>query len=303
MTRCILNPQTPQPSGIAVHFMKPTGAVAGALVPAAVFILSLSLSGASGPATGTGGWFAGAALIVATIVVPCAFALSSAWVDVLRFVILVALTTVAFFAARLIAGSDDAQAGLAILLVPYVAVPTGIVLSLIRAAQRSQEMAPRIPLTPGHPAARLGGFIVDGTTIGILLGALSELPIDGSRALLMSLAFTGITAYVGLTTARFGRTPGQFLFRIHVVRCGSSDPPALSWAMGRGAIIATEVLAFISPISLVILATDFLLVIATGRSVADFMTRTEVISLRENDEAPEANPVAHEPSSATEIFD
>ena len=109
-----------------------------ALVPAGIFSLVLGLDGDWGDLPRV-------AFVVACISVPALLALWAAPNPPLRWITGALLSVLAGATALAVTGSDDAQAGLAILINPIVVLPlTGIfaVYRLIRRGRQSPESSP-----------------------------------------------------------------------------------------------------------------------------------------------------------------
>jgi hypothetical protein len=102
--------------------------VALALVPWAAFLLVLVIAGpAEGEPIRPDGVARASAGYLLFVALPCLFPLAVARPGWQRGAVITAMTVVAVLAAVAMVTSDDAQAGLAVLIVPYVARPLGAV--------------------------------------------------------------------------------------------------------------------------------------------------------------------------------
>lgn len=83
--------------------------------------------------------------------VPTLFVLVASWHRVTFAGVLAVMTAVAAMAGYLVATIDDAQAGLAILYVPFVAIPLGTAVALAEAI--AYRVARRHPPNPAQPTS------------------------------------------------------------------------------------------------------------------------------------------------------
>nr|MDQ3642461.1 hypothetical protein [Actinomycetota bacterium] len=95
---------------------------------------------------------------------PCLLPLAAARAVATRLAVLVVLTSVAAFAGWQMATIEDGQAGLAVLFVPYVAIPLGVVLwtvEVIVAHRRARAGEAEGGRTTAGVPERVAALIVD----------------------------------------------------------------------------------------------------------------------------------------------
>jgi hypothetical protein len=106
--------------------LSPTDPQALSLIPWAAFVLVLLVDGwvTDGPVSLVG-VVPGSVLYLAFVALPCLFPLTVAPSPWLRYAVALVMSAVAVFAAVAMISSEDAQAGLIVFVVTYVAVPLG----------------------------------------------------------------------------------------------------------------------------------------------------------------------------------
>lgn len=104
---------------------------AGSLVPWAAFLVTVvAHERYDGGAVSLAGVIAAAPWYLMFVAVPSALPIAVSHHRVTRGAATVVMTATAVAAGALVVASDDAQAGLAVLWVPYVAIPTAVAIGL-----------------------------------------------------------------------------------------------------------------------------------------------------------------------------
>lgn len=109
-------------------------AVSASLVPWAAFLLTSAVADTWVDETSSSlvGLVGASPVYVVFVAAPSALALAAASPGWMRAVVLVVMTGAAIAAGVLVVTSEDAQAGLAVLLVPYVALPLAAAVMPVR---------------------------------------------------------------------------------------------------------------------------------------------------------------------------
>ncbi|MGE3620885.1 MAG: RDD family protein [Acidimicrobiia bacterium] len=221
----------------------PAGAATAAILPTIACLLA-AIVAEDGPA-GFGLAAAAGALpyFAALVGLPSLFPIAVARSATLRLGATLLLTVVAVIAGVTAATSQDAQAGLAILLVAYVAIPLGTVLWLGQAVV-ARRAAPWVPGEPATASDRLAALAIDVVLVGaVLWWPLATLAGTGRPIEATVLGVLAATLYLGVLTACRGSTLGHGALRLAVVDARTGD--RLSWprALLRGLVVSVEVLA------------------------------------------------------------
>ena len=193
------------------------------------------------------------------------------------------MTVVAVFAGITMAASDDAQAGLAALIVPYVGVPlalfTWIGESVASRAAADRRHAGGTVLVAAAPSVRICAFAIDVLVVGALLylplTALSHANHEVA-AVLVGLAVG--TACLGLPLAWWGHSFGQGLLGLRTVDAVTGELLPLGRAVGRSLALALEALGAVTFVLGIPAAADCVALSATGRSLLDRLFRTAVLA-------------------------
>jgi hypothetical protein len=203
----------------------------------------------------------------------------------------VVMTAVAVFAGIKMAASDDAQAGLAVLVVPMVGAPlalfTWIGESVAGRFAADRNRTGGSLLVAADLNTRMCALAVDvavaGAFLYIPLTALSHADQE-IAAVLVGLAAG--TAYLGLPLVWRGQTLGQGLLDLHTVDAATGGFLPLGRALGRSLALALEVLGAATFILAIPAVADFVAVSATGRSLLDRLFRTAVLARRQSGRSP-----------------
>jgi hypothetical protein len=229
---------------------------------------------------------------------PCALALAAARPGPLRCAVLAVLTAVSVVAGWLVATTDDAQAGLAALWVPLVAVPLAIVVFVGQAvAGRWSSSGPPgvgvqtdIP-APGRPSPatptsaasageRVAALAIDAVVVGVTVAVPASALGDAGLEAVAVLAVVGTaTLYLTAAVAATGQTLGHWALRVAVVDAATREPPLPLLALARGLLTAVEVLGAMTLYLAPLAVADLAVTAATGRSFSDRLARTIVVRL------------------------
>ncbi|MDQ3978400.1 MAG: RDD family protein [Actinomycetota bacterium] len=197
-----------------------------------------------------------------------------------RLIVVVMMTAVAGTAGALVATSDDAQAGLAVLWVPFVAIPLAAALGVAqRVAERRATAAELEPLVPAKPSDRMAALIIDVATVGAVLVFPLMAMSHAKQEVAAAVVGIGVgTIYMaGLGSSR-RRTVGRSILKLAVVDARTLMPCTLAQALLRSVIIVLEVAGawtiILSPPAI----AEFVAVVATGRSLTDRLVRTSVVT-------------------------
>jgi hypothetical protein len=110
------------------------------LVPWAVFFVAFQTTPTGMPNRQVLDWtFNGATFFLTVIALPSFAPLLAAPTAATRLGVAVVMSTVAWYAAAAIVRTDDAQAGLAVLTVPMVAIPLAVVIAAATALARARH--------------------------------------------------------------------------------------------------------------------------------------------------------------------
>ncbi len=133
----------------------PGAAALASLVPWAAFLLAATVADTwvDGRSGSLGGLAAAAPFYLGYVALPSMLPLLAARTSTTRLVALAVMTAVATASAVVVATHDDAQAGLAVLWVPYVAIPFAVVLLVGHAvvARRTSMADAQPPAPPDRP--------------------------------------------------------------------------------------------------------------------------------------------------------
>jgi hypothetical protein len=204
--------------------------------------------------------------------------------------VLVVMTCVAAVAGYLVVTIDDAQAGLAILYVSYVALPLAMAVGLIQAVVGGAERrrwwrahpvgSPAVPTdtAPARAGLRVAALLIDT----LALGAVLAYPLTSlSHARLETVAAVGgiavAVAYLAVGTSGTLRTLGQVLVGVAVVGHRDGGPVGAGRATVRGLLIVVEVLATLTLWGVPVAVVDLVVVRLGGRSLIDLLLRTAVV--------------------------
>lgn len=253
-----------------------TAAVAS-LAPWAAFLLAVGVG--DGP-TSLGRIAAAAPFYLGFIALPSLAPVVAARPGMPRVVVAAVMTAVAAISGVLVATSDDAQAGLAALWVPLVALPLAAVLWMgwVVIDRRAAFAEPDAPASPG-PSDRIAALAIDVAIVGaalvLPLTAMSQSKQEVAAAL---VGVAVATIYLAAPVVWRGRTIGQSLLRLAVVDTRTQRPLQLSRALLRSVIIVVEVAAIPTIILAIPAIAELMSVVGTGRSLTDRILRTSVVT-------------------------
>ena len=247
------------------------------LIPWSAFLVVVAIVNDSAPPSGL---LAAALPYLGFVALPSLAPIVAARARRTRLIVVVVMTAVAAAAGVLVATSDDAQAGLAVLWVPFVAIPLAVVLWVgKRVADRRATPADEEPPRRAGPSDRVAALVIDVAIVGAVLVVPLSAMSDANQE--MAAAVVGIalgTLYMaGLVAAR-RRTIGQAILRLAVVDARTLAPCTLARALLRSLISVLELAAawtiILSPPAI----AELVAVIATGRSLTDKLVRTCVVT-------------------------
>jgi hypothetical protein len=224
--------------------------------------------------------FSALALFVA---LPSTLPLAAARSGRTRLLALVAMTVVSAVVGVVVTASEDAQAGLALLWVPLVALPLAAVIWVGEGVAASRATALQAGDTeasgPATPADRLAALAVDVAIVGaalvIPLTAMSHAKKEVA-AVIVGVA-VATTYFAALVSAR-GRTIGQSLLGLTLVDAQTLRRLTFSRSFVRSLIVVLEVAAMPTIILSPPAIADLMAVLGTGRSLTDRLLRTVVVT-------------------------
>ena len=220
------------------------------------------------------------------VALPSLFALAAASPGWMRVTVLTAMTAVAMIAGVLVGTSDDAQAGLAVLLVPYVGVPLGAVVWVARTAMNarrtaSPERGEDAVSTLARPSDRLAALAIDITVVAaVLVAPLSAMSHARQEVAAAVVGVAVGTIYLGGPIAAFGRTLGQSVLRLRVVDARTGTRIGLARALVRSTIVVLEVAAALTIILAIAGLAELTAAAVDGRTLTDRLMRTAVAKCR-----------------------
>ncbi len=246
----------------------------------AIVVADLSVEDKS---TSLGGLIAAAPLCLAFVALPSLLALAVARRRLMWISVVIVMTAVAAAAGILVATTDDAQAGLAVLLVPYVAVPLAGVLWIGEAvaARRTAMARPRETesTSPAGLSERLAALTIDAIILGAALVAPLTAMSHAKQEVAAAVIGLGVAAtYQAVLMAWRGGTLGQSLLGLAVVDAATGGQVALPRLLARGIIVTLEVAAGFTIILAPIAIAEGIAAGANGRSLTDRLLRTEVLA-------------------------
>ena len=218
-------------------------------------------------------------LYLAFVALPCLLPLAAARAALTRLAVLVVLTVVAAYAGWQMATIEDGQAGLAVLLVPYVAVPLGVVLWTVEViAAHRRAGAGDGGVTTAGVSERLAALIVDVVITGaVLVAPLTMLSHAGMEVVAGLIGVVTGAVYMAGLLGPQGRTIGRFVLGLTVVDRVTMAPLAPGRALLRGLVLVLELVA--GPTFLVVVpVAELLSAHATGRSLTDRVLHTAVVT-------------------------
>lgn len=194
---------------------------------------------------------------------------------------LVVMAAVAVYAGAGMAASDDAQAGLMVLIVPMVGVPLAVLCWIGQsvAYRRTAHRAGIGVLAAADLDTRGCALAIDVLAAGALvLAPVSMLSHAGQEVAAAALGIAAATASLALPLARRGHTLGQGLLGLRTVDAATGEPLPLARASARSLVITLEVLGTITFVLAVPAAIDLIAVAAGKRTLVDRLFRTSVLA-------------------------
>ncbi len=216
------------------------------------------------------------------VALPSYFPLAAASPGWMRRLVLAVMTAVATFAGVSVVTTDDAQAGLAVLWVPLVAVALGVVLWVVRVARSSREASASRPGACAAPtfatmSERLAALAIDV----MVVGAVVTVPVSGladahHEVAAGFVALAAATLYLAVPVAAFGATLGQSVLRLRVGDAVAARRVGLGRSLVRSLIVVLEVGTAVSMFAAAVGLADLIVVSRDDRSFADRLMRTTV---------------------------
>jgi RDD family len=269
-------------------FGRPWSAAAASLVPWAAFLVATALTDiwVDYSSRSFVGLIAASPAYLGFVALPSLLPLAAAPPGWMRVTVLTVMTAVAVIAAVLVVSSDDAQARLAVLLVPYVAVPLGtavwVAQTVLNARKTaSPERAEDAVSSLARPSERLAALVIDFVVVGVVLVVpLTAMSHAKQEVAAGVVGVAAGTIYLGGHIAAFGRTPGQSVLRLRVVDARTGARIGLARAFLRSTIVVLEVAAAPTLIIAIPGLVELTAAAADGRSLTDRLLRTAVARSR-----------------------
>lgn len=254
-------------------------------MPWAAFVVALAIADTleDGSGSGSGVDVFGAALFSLFFVgIPSAVPIAAARRAPLLLISLVVMTATAAVAGVLVVTTEDAQAGLAVLWVPFVAVPMAAAIWVGRAvAARRRAPRPEEQATPSlaRPSDRLAALAIDVAVVGaVLVAPLTAMSHAEQEIGAVVVGVLVATVYLGGPTALLGRTPGQSLLRLRVVDARTGARVAVPRALLRSLVTVLEVMGIPLVLFGLPALAEFMAVSANGHSITDRLLKTSVLA-------------------------
>lgn len=261
-------------------------AALASLIPWAAFLLATVVADnwVDYKSTSLGGLAVASPFYLGAVALPSMLALLAARAGVMQIVVLVLLTLVAAVAGVLVMTTDDAQAGLAVLWVPYAAIPVAAVAWVGQAVAARRTAGPASPVSEALGPARISDRLAAMAIDTALLGAVLVVPLTAlsgaKQEVVAGLVGVAVgTTYLAVLVAGRGRTVGHSLVGIAVVDAPTRGPVTPGRALARSLIVVLELAAaavlFVPPA-----IAELIAVASRGRSLTDMLVRTSVVRTR-----------------------
>jgi RDD family len=257
--------------------------IAASLIPWAAFVACLAVSDvrADGESASVGAVIALIAVspvYLLFVALPSLLPLAAAAPGRMRAAVVAVMTATAALAGVLVGTSDDAQAGLAVLLVSYVGLPLGAIIWVTRTAANARQGSPGRPAELARPLDRLAALAIDVAIVtGVLVVPLTAMShADRTTA----AATTGVAVamiYLGAPVALVGRTAGQWILRLRVVDARSGRGIGPVRALLRSAVVVIEVVATLTMYLAFVAVVDLIAAVPQRRTLADRLLRVAVV--------------------------
>ena len=265
---------------------RPAGALVATLVPTATFIAAVAVADVwvDFRSVSLRGLLGATPIYLAIVSLPSLLPISATRSSRARVVATVFMAVVAAWAGALAIATDDAQAGLAVLIVPYVAVPLGLVLWIGRSLAERRAAGDGDRLELAHTSHRMAALLIDVAFLATVLFVPVRALADAKQEVLAAGVVVGVsTLYAAGLTARRGATLGQAALRLRVVDARSLGPISARRAVLRSAIVVSlSVLLGVGLAATSVLAlpaiAELVAAVATRRSLTDRLVRTSVVT-------------------------
>lgn len=201
-----------------------------------------------------------------------------------KIVVLALMTSTAVIAGVLVETTDDAQAGLAVLWVPYAAVPLAAAIwigqSVVTYRQQLRVSEHRSTmLVPAGPSDRLAALAIDVVVVGgALVFPLTALSHAGRETVAAVVGVAAAAVFLGALVAWRGQTIGQAVLGLSVVESRALGRVAPTRALVRGFVVVLEVVAAPTIVLAVPAVAELVAVLATGSSLTDRFLGTRVVA-------------------------
>jgi hypothetical protein len=187
------------------------------------------------------------------------------------------MTAIGGWAGRAVATTDDAQAGLAVLVVPMVGVPLAGVVFVIEAAVQRRRDSLDSAAGPAAFDERAAAWLIDLVILGAVLTVpLTRLSHADQELVAGAIGITASVAYLATCWMVGGSTIGQRLLRVGVVRIdGTRCGPGRALVRAVALVIehvVSFVLLFIPLVVEAVFAADW-----GGRTIVDRLAGTRVM--------------------------
>ncbi len=149
----------------------------------------------------------------------------------------------------------------------------------IRAASLREPVDVQLSAKTVMLGDRLSGMAVDAVVVGLIVyWPLTSLSRSGDEAAAVLVGVLFAVSYEAVAISRFGGTLGHRLLGLKVIESSTTTVPSLARAFSRGLVVVIELLLAATVLFSVVLAIDAILVLSSGRSIGDRLTRTSVES-------------------------
>lgn len=230
------------------------------------------------------GWAAAGFAYLGFVGLPGALSAGVARFQLSRIACFVIMTGVGFWAGWSMGSSDDAQAGLAALIVPFVGIPlAGLVLVGESVLVRRAGVVDPDPIDMRETRAalpeRLASLLVDlAIAVAVLVVPLTMLSHRGAEVVAAAVGVVAGVAYLSGSWMTKGATIGQTLLRLRVVD-GDATNPAPARAIARAGLLIVEILGTATLLLIPLTAVEIgLAASAGGQTLVDRLTRTTVVA-------------------------
>jgi len=258
----------------------PAMAVVLSFVPWIAFLVALALADLGGH-TSLGRLATAAPLYLAFVALPSFLPLAAARAWWTRLVALVLMTAAAVAAAILIVTIDDGQAGLAVFLVPEVAIPLGAVIWIGHAIADRRPGPDAFPGERAGVSDRLAALVIDVALVGAaLVVPLTAMSHARYEIVAGVVGVSGATLFLAVPVATRGRSIGQSLLGLAVVDTRTLGRISFGRSILRSLVVVLEVTGIPTFILAVPAVAELTAVGCDGRSLTDRLLATSVVTTR-----------------------